>query len=92
MNETGVFIKETFETILVSTTLMHEEIHWFADTKITKVQDKQKKLKWEILPYNTTAKEKTEREDGFHLRGLVLISFAKLNQKELKLSKSRTTT
>ena len=43
MNETGVFIKETFEEILVSATLMHEEIHWFADTKITKVQDKQKK-------------------------------------------------
>ena len=56
MDETGVFIKETFEAILVSATLMHEEIHWFADTKITKVQDKQKKdFDWRHL-YNSEIK------------------------------------
>ena len=42
------------------------------------------KLKWDILSYYVTTKEKTKREESFCLYGLVLILFPKLNPKKLQ--------
>ena len=68
-----------FDEILASTIRIRKEIHESAKkirNDIRKAQDKQKKtlidaifptakLKWEVLSYSITRKEKTEREESF---------------------------
>ena len=68
-----------FDAILASTIRIRKEIHESAKkirNNIRKAQDKQKKtlidaifptakLKWEVLSYAITRREKTEREESF---------------------------
>ena len=92
MNETEIFDEETLKAILASAIRILGKIHKSATSNIRKAKDKQKKtlidatfpaakLKWEILSYCLTTKEKTEREESFHWYGLVFISFSKLHPK-----------
>ena len=81
MTETELFDEETFGAIRSSATRICGEIHESATRNLRKAQDKQKKgfdrrhllnneIKVGILSYCVITKEKTEREEGFHLDGL----------------------
>ena len=81
MTETELFDEETFGAIRSSDTRICGQIHESATRNIRKAQDKQKKgidrrhllnneIKVGILSYCVITKEKTEREEGFHLDGL----------------------
>ena len=99
MNETEVFDEEKFEGILAPAIRIRGEFHESITSNIRKAQDKQKKtfidvmfpttkFKWEIISYYVTTKEKTEKEESFHLHGLVIISFPRKHPNELQRLKN----
>ena len=92
-----------FDEILASTIRIRKEIHESAKkirNDIRKAQDKQKKtlidaifptakLKWEVLSYSITRKEKKGRKVSFVWLGPVLTLFLKLHPQELQRLKTR---